>query len=1014
MMTHNDWENPPLTGRNRLAPRAYYFGYTTEQAAATHRREESRGFMSLSGMWRFRLVDGPRAVPSAAYETLQTDWDEVEVPHLWQYDGYGHLQYTDEAFPFPVDPPLVPGDTPTAVYQREADITAPAPGEQIILRFDGVESYAEIRINGTYVGMTKGSRLSAEFDITGAVRPGRNLITVTVMQYSDGTYLEDQDMWWASGIFRDVYLLRRPAARLDDFTVHTHLTDLGEAQVTLRARATGASELVWTVCDRDGNEVAHAELDGTELADGSWAERCVTITRPHLWNPEDPYLYEMRLAVSGADGVCEEIVPHRLGLAEVTMRDGLLYLNGSYFVMHGVNRHDCDDHKGRAVGMTRVRRDLEMMKAHNINAVRTSHYPNDPRFYEMCDELGLMVMAETDLECHGFENVGDLTRITDDPAWREAYVSRIEREVIQERNHVCIVMWSLGNESGFGCNFRAMAARCRELDPARPIHYEEDRFGEVTDVLSTMYSRVSQMNDFGEHPAGKPRIICEYAHAMGNGPGGLTEYQRVFDRWPSIQGHFVWEWCDHGVAMTDAQGRRYDAYGGDFGDYPNDANFSVDGLVFPWQEPSPGLTELKQVLCPVRLDWHDGSLSITNRRYFTDLSDIEIDVDTLCDGETVGTRTLTPGPVPPLGNTVLDLEPQGNVHGETLLVARVRSTIPRQWMDVTEPIGVYQFPVAVPAASTWCVKETSHGCGRAISVGADEQNLSIAAGDGEFTFSMADGSLRRWTSGGHDVLAAPVHFGIWRPLIDNYKQEYEALWKPHFLDVARADTREVHWRQGTDSVTVTVRQRFAPPVMDFGMRLELTYVIHTDGRMDVSVEGQTYGDYHDIVPRIGLTLGVPSRCRNVEWYGRGPGESYPDSRMANVAGLWHSDVDAMFTPYVRPQDCANREDVRWVTLRDDEGEGLAVIRAAGGPATFSCSAWPYSCEAIDRAEHVNELERAGLIELNVNDRVLGLGSNSWGSEVLDSYRVRFENCSFGFSFLPIHTGEQVHRTESEA
>ncbi|WP_236034400.1 MULTISPECIES: glycoside hydrolase family 2 TIM barrel-domain containing protein [Bifidobacterium] len=992
-MTANDWENPKLTNRNRLAPHAYFLGYESEDLARTYSRELSRGFIQLSGRWQFRLFAGPRAVVAADLDAYHEEWDAVEVPHMWQVDGYGKLAYTDEGFPFPLDQPYVPGDDPTGVYQRMVTLHVPQDGSRLILRFDGVESYAEVYLNGGFVGMTKGSRLAAEFDITDQARDGANLLAVKVLQYSDGTYIEDQDMWWASGIFRDVYVMERPAARLEDFRVRTHVNGT-TAETEVSVATTGASR-VDVRLERDGETVAHGETagDGTVRLD---------VADARLWNPEDPFLYDLFITVHDGEGDVSEVVSHRQGLDEVTIEDGHILLNGTYFKMHGVNRHDVDDHKGRAVGMERVRRDLEMMKRHNINAVRTSHYANDPRFYEMCDEYGIMLIAETDLECHGFENVGDMTRITDDPEWEGAYVDRIERLVMQERNQACVIMWSLGNESGYGCNFKAMYRRCKELDP-RPVHYEEDRNADSVDVISTMYSRVSQMNDFGEHPGPKPRINCEYGHSMGNGPGGLSEYQQVFDKWDSIQGHFIWEWCDHGLAAYTEDGRYYDMYGGDNGDYPNNGNFCIDGMVFPWQEPSPGLTEYQQVICPVKVsyDASRGVLRVTNKRWFTTLDDIRITLETLVDGEPVRGEAVEPGAVAPQDSVEIPVAVTAAERGETLLTARVYSTAAHPWADPMRRIGIYQFPIANRPRPA--VADRTHG---ALAVEESGLTLAVTGDDMRIAFDLVSGDIADWHAAGRPVLASGIHLGFWRPLIDNYGQEFESIWQPRLLHVMQTSTRGVTWRREDDDVVVEVEQRIAPPVYDYGMRTRMTYAIHPNGRVDLAVEGTPYGDFHDIVPRIGVTFEVPGEDRNAEWYGRGPGENYPDSLTANVIGHYRSDVDRMFTPYVVPQDCANHEDVRWVAMRSRHGDGLLVTRtgdAAENP--FSFSAWPYTCQDIDDAKHVTDLVRRDTVTVNINDRMLGLGSNSWGSEVLDSYRIRFERFAFSISLRPLTSAD---------
>ncbi|WP_327657309.1 glycoside hydrolase family 2 TIM barrel-domain containing protein [Streptomyces sp. NBC_00483] len=986
-----DWENPALTGRGRLPARAYFFGYESAELARTMDRRRSRGFVDLTGDWRFRLFDHPARVPATALAEESEDWDTVRVPHLWQVDGYGQLQYTDEGYPFPVDPPRVPADDPTGVYQRTIVLPEAPVGERTVLRFDGVESYAEIYWDGAYVGMTKGSRLSAEFDVTDVTHPGTNHLVVKVLQYSDGTYLEDQDMWWASGIFRDCYLLSRPAAHLADFFVRTHRLADDRAEVTLTAGVVGRPDVTWEVYDGERLVASRAVTPGTDAT--------LVVEGARFWNPEDPHLYDMRLTVRGADGTVQ-YVPHRLGLAEVTIVEGRLLLNGTPFKMHGVNRHDHDDRHGRAVGMARVERDLHLMKQHNINAVRTAHYPNDPRFYELCDRIGLFVLAETDLETHGFANVGDLPRITDDEAWQTAYVDRIERHVLAQRNHASIVMWSLGNESGYGCNIPAMYRRCKELDPTRPVHYEEDRDAEVVDVISTMYSRVSQMNDMGEHPHPKPRIICEYGHAMGNGPGGLAEYQRVFEAWDSIQGHFLWEWCDHGLVATTDEGREYHAYGGDHGDFPHNGSFCIDGLVFPWQEPSPGLVEYKHVICPVRVDYADGLCTVTNGRWFTDLSDVLVVLETLHDGRVVGSRTLTPGPVPPGKAWSEAVHPDVAAHGETHVTARVLSTAAHEWAEPLRELGRYQTLVADRPRRT-------EGAATRAAVAAEADGTSLVvttrAAD-RYMVDLLTGDLS-WRSRGRELLQEPPRVGFWKPLVDNHQQENDELWAPRFLSLMQTSTRDVSWREQDGAVVVEVSSRIAPPTLDIAMRVTLTWTLADDG-VHLAVEGEPVGDYHDIVPRIGLSFAVPRELRSVDWYGLGPGENYPDSRAAATLGRWHSTVDDMFTPYVVPQDCANRGDVRWAALTDPHGDGLAVRAAESGP--FAFSAWPHSTAAIDAARHRTDLVPEDRVTVNVNHRVLGLGSNSWGSEVLDTYRVRFEPFRFALDLRSVSAAAPHH------
>lgn len=579
----NRWENLKLTHENRLPPRAYFFSYDSLAQARTFARETSSRFLSLSGQWNFCFFNNPLRVPEAFTSQYMSDWGPITVPGMWQMEGHGQLQYTDEGFPFPIDVPYVPTDNPTGAYQRIFTLSEGWQGQQTLIKFDGVETYFEVYVNGQYIGFSKGSRLTAEFDISHAVKIGDNLLCVRVMQWADSTYIEDQDMWWSAGIFRDVYLMGKNPLHVQDFTLRTDFNDdyvdaTLSCQLVLENLAAQPDAATLEYALFDGEKVlyegATPRLSVSQLLNVDFA---IDVKAPQQWSAENPWLYHLVMTLKNAAGEIIEVIPQRVGFRDIKVRNGLFYINNRYVMLHGVNRHDNDHLKGRAVGMDRVEKDLLLMKQHNINSVRTAHYPNDPRFYEMCDIYGLFVMAETDVESHGFANVGNLSAITDDPAWEHIYVERIVRHVHAQKNHPSIVIWSLGNESGYGCNIRAMYHAAKAIDDTRLVHYEEDRDAEVVDIISTMYTRVPLMNEFGEYPHAKPRIICEYAHAMGNGPGGLSEYQNVFYQHDSIQGHYVWEWCDHGIQATDDSGAVWYKFGGDYGDYPNNYNFCPTG-----------------------------------------------------------------------------------------------------------------------------------------------------------------------------------------------------------------------------------------------------------------------------------------------------------------------------------------------------------------------------------------------------------------------------------------------------
>jgi evolved beta-galactosidase subunit alpha len=1004
------WEDQTLLHRNRLPARAWFVGYGDERTARTMQRGMSSQVVPLSGSWRFRFLEHPMDVPAEFWDAEQQDWGRIDVPGVWQTQGHGRLQYTDEGYPFPVDPPFTVSANPTGAYQRTFRLTEEQAAQRAVLRFDGVESYAEVRLNGHDVGMTKGSRLAAEFDVTAYVRAGENLLSVQVLQFCDGSYVEDQDMWWTAGIIRDVTLLLRPEAHLQDLDVRTPVHDgVAELQVEV-VGSPAVGRVTWRLLGADGGEVLTGTLagqKGDDAAAGTSGDgeprrvlrEVVVVPEPHLWSPEDPYLYTLLLAVEDEAGDVTEVVPHRVGLRHVAIEDGVLTVNGRYVVLHGVNRHDHDDRDGRAVGPARMERDVLLMKQHNINAVRTAHYPNDPGFYELCDRYGLLVMAETDLESHGFANVGDLSRLTDDPAWEAVYVDRIERHVAAQRNHPSIMLWSLGNESGYGCNIRAMAARARELDPTRPLHYEEDRDAEVVDVVSTMYSRVSQLNDFGEFPHPKPRILCEYGHAMGNGPGGLAEYQQVVERWPSIQGHFVWEWCDHGLLTTDDQGREYHAYGGDFGDVPNNGNFCIDGLILPDQTPSPGLLQYKQLLSPARVALaDDGGLTVENRQYFTALEDVVLAVEWSVDGSLVRSTSIAVPSVPVGDRVHVALPPAPAVTGECLLTVRVHRAAATPWAAAGHELGVWQTSLGAPAPRpAWRAPRQSP-----VQQREDGGLLRLTTVDGEVVVDRRTGLLSGWTVAGHELVTRPLRIHLHKPLIDNHQQEHDDLWGPRHLDLLQEHLRDLRVRQrGDGAVVVEADTVLAPPVLDLGMRCRYRYVVTTAGTVQVSLRGTPFGDYRDIVPVLGSEVGIAPRFDTVEYLGLGPGENYPDSRAAATVGRYRSTVAEMGFPYVRPQDTGNRGEVQWVALTDRAGRGLLVQ----GREPLNVSAWPWGATTLHGARHRTDLVTdPEATTLNLDHRVLGLGSNSWGSEVLDSYRVRFEAFRFSFALAPV-TGD---------
>lgn len=1002
----NNWENIKKSNENRMKERAYFFSYDNTETARTYQRERSRNFMLLNGQWNFKYFDNPFLVPEEFYTQEMEDFGKINVPNMWQFEGHGKLQYTDEGFPFPIDIPFVPTDNPTGAYQRTFVLGKNWNEKQVIIKFDGVETYFEVYVNGNYVGFSKGSRLTAEFDITKYVKEGKNLLSVKVLQWADSTYVEDQDMWWTAGIFRDVYIVGKTKTHIQDYFIKTTFDEKYiDAKLSLDIEIENTENITrndyklrWTLFDK--NNIIFSELkENISIDKNIKISLEKMVNNPKKWNAEAPNLYDLVLELIDNENNVVEVIPQRVGFRDIKIKDGLFYVNGQYLMLHGVNRHDNDHISGRAINIERVEKDIILMKQHNINSVRTAHYPNDPRFYELCDIYGLFVMAETDVESHGFANIGNLSMITDDINWRDVYVERIERHIGAQKNHPSIIMWSLGNESGYGVNIREMYKRAKELDDTRLVHYEEDRDGEVVDVISTMYSRVQMMNYFGQYPMDKPRIICEYAHAMGNGPGGLTEYQNVFYKHDHIQGHYIWEWCDHGILEYDENGNEVYKYGGDYGDYPNNYNFCMDGLIFSDQTPGPGLKEYKQVICPVKIRNTENKFEfeIENKYWYIDLDDITVHYEIVAEGDILSQGNIKKLGIKPGKIATIILENNIEDSREIFVNFRVKKDSKTLYSEENFELGIYQFKLQDRSIKGIEYKTNNSSD---LIVNENKLNVEIEGYNFKIKFSKINGKLESWIFNGEEIIKRAPKLNFFKPMIDNHKQEHNDLWIPNHLQILQEQFRSIEVENTNDKVVVKVKSLVAPPVFNFGVRCTYIYEIDKNGYITFKLSGEKYGEYNDIIPKIGLELGINKKYQKVEYYGRGPGENYQDSKYSNMIGIYKNTVDGLFTNYPFPQDNGNRQDIRWVSFTNHFGEGIFIK----GKDILNFSAWNYTQENIYKAQHINELEKSDYIILNVDYKVLGLGSNSWGSEVLDSYRVYMNNFEYEFSILPYSSG----------
>jgi beta-galactosidase len=934
--------------------------------------------LSLNGTWAFRLADTAEGTGTgfAGDDADTAGWSEVSVPGHWVLQGHGAPAYTNVLYPFPVDPPRVPTENPTGDHRRVFDLPEEWPsGGESVLRFDGVESCARVWLNGTELGTFTGSRLPHEFAVGHLLRPRGNVLAVRVHQWSAASYLEDQDMWWMPGIFRDVTLHHRPENAPADYFVHAgydHTTGLGSLRVE---------------CDVPGR-VTVPEL-GLDLATGQEADVAV-----EPWSAEVPRLYDGELVTAG------ERIPLRIGFRTVGVEDGVFKANGRRILFRGVNRHEFHPETGRAVDAETMRRDILIMKQHNINAVRTSHYPPHPAFLDLCDELGLWVIDECDLETHGFCFFPDWqgNPVADD-RFTPALIDRAQRMVERDKNHPSVVIWSLGNECGAGQGLSAMTAWIRQRDPSRAIHYENDNTYPDSDFYSRMYASHAEVEAIGRreeppledpqadaHRRSLPFILCEYAHAMGNGPGGLSDYQRLFETYERCQGGFVWEWIDHGLPKRTEDGRTYFGYGGDFGEELHDGNFVCDGLLFPDRTPSPGLVEFKKVIEPVHItgDGAAGTATIANGHDFADTAHLAFTWTYEVEGEEVATGPLA---VPPLApgagaDVKLPAPPGGDHAGEAVWTIRAELAEATAWAPEGHLVAWGQLTAAArtlpepPAAPAAARRE------------ADTVRLGPAV------FDARTGTLREL---GSLTLHQGPRLDVWRAPTDN---DLGASWQDdihHGVKWREIGLHRVHHRVdavNADAEGLTVRTRVAPAATNLGLYADYRWTADED-RLLLTVTVTPEGDWPGSLPRLGLLLGLPAAFDQATWYGGGPGEAYPDTRAASRLGRYATTVDAMQTPYVRPQENGARADVRWAELRDAEGGGLRVT-ALSDPFWFTARRW--TSQHLDAAAHTTDLVAGDTVWVNLDHGQHGIGSQSCGPGPLPQYHLTVAPAEFSLAF----------------
>lgn len=1083
----HDYENEAVVRRNTLSHRTYYLP-----------PEATLCLNGSDGEWQFHYAESPLEALDAEKESSSSSpsstsaaWLPITVPGHWQLEGrqrghgdaWGIPRYTNVQYPIPVAPPYVPAANPTGTYRRVFSVPPEwagrfprGGGPRLRLRFDGVDSAYHVWVNGALVGYAQGSRNAAEFDITEVVASSDSnevTLVVQVYQWSDGSYIEDQDQWWLSGIFRDVHLLGFSATTsIDDWFVRTDLdatyTD-AELHAAVTLRTAEPAELTLRLHERDDPSAIIGEtLITVDPAASSPVDIRLPVTNPRKWTAETPHLYRVELTLRPLSGNDRSHAVHQtVGFRKVELLNGLLCVNGVSLRLRGTNHHEHHPLHGRAVPDDFMRHDLLQIKRFNLNALRCSHYPPHPRLLDVADELGLWVMDEADLECHGFYDVvarpldipeemdyEERKKMTfpkaaqftsDNPSWRAAYLDRMEALVQRDKNHASVIVWSLGNEAFYGRNHKDMYHYSKTVDPSRPVHYEGDAHAETADMYSYMYPPVDRLAKLatteGVDPETgrfeKPVVLCEYAHAMGNGPGGLEDYEALFRTHPRIQGGFIWEWANHGLWKEDVvNGKTYYAYGGNFGDEPNDSTFVMDGLCKSDHQAMPGLLELKTVVQPVRLSLGTGAdnktLTLENLYDFIDLSHLSLSyrVEDFSSSSSKNASTvlflsgdLELPHVPPHGGQGsyvldgIDYAAYNDSSDVLLTVLLSKKGADPDFRDVAHfqqhltPEKKSHLQLSPLASSLPSPTQTA-------TVQQEGANIIASVGQHSFVFSAARGSLASWTvspsSGGSPVVIVgsdtsslpAITPGFWRAPTDNDRALSVRYWKRFGVDIL--DLHRVvsvdHKTSGGTAI-VTIQTVIAAPVLGWGWNCRATYTLTARG-LAVAVHLAPFGSAPDHVPRIGLDVRANKALTNFAWYGQGPGESYPDKNLSQLVGVYEASLDGLQIPYDVPQENGNRMGTGWVTSSSQDG-GVR-LRAAlddspeneGRASGFSWAAGPYSSQVLDAAAHPCDLagkEDPDAVLLRLDARVAGVGSAACGPGVRPDLLAPVEETSFAFS-----------------
>lgn len=1006
------YEDLDFLHEHTMPPRAYYIPASHRMEDLVEHREASDRVQMLNGMWKFRYFESIYDVRDAFYESGYdtSDFDEIPVPGVWQMAGYDTHQYTNFRYPFPFDPPYVPQDIPCGAYVHTFSYVKDEKAPKVYLNFEGVDSCFYVWVNGAYTGYSQVSHATSEFDVTDVIEEGENTIAVLVLKWCDGSYLEDQDKFRMSGIFRDVYLLKRPEKAVQDYRITTEITETC-AKITLDINYYQETPVTVSVEDAAGTVVAQTEISKAGTV-------TLEIANPELWNTEHPYLYT--LILQSAD----ETIVDAIALRTVAIQNRVLYFNGQAIKLRGVNRHDSDPVTGFTVDVAKIKKDLTLMKEHNFNAIRSSHYPNAPYFYQMCDRYGFLVCDEADIEAHGpfmlyrkedtdynrFKKWNE--KIADDPAWEQAILDRVKRMVARDKNRFCIIFWSMGNESAYGCNFEKALAWTKKYDPSRITQYESARYRnyDVTydysnlDLYSRMYPALSEIEEYLEKDGSKPFLLVEYCHSMGNGPGDLEDYFQIIQKDARMCGGFVWEWCDHAIAHGQAEnGKTKYYYGGDHGETIHDGNFCMDGLVYPDRTPHTGLLEYKNVYRPVRVVSYDektGRLVLHNYMDFDDISDYadilyEITVDGLC----VQKGVLDEVSIAPHSDGVMTLKLDIPQSGKVYLKLRYQLKKELPLLPAKHELGFDEVLLAnVDGRNQTAVKWLAEAEEKnEISVSETDTEITLKASDFTYAISKRTGLFTKLQYAGRDYLNHPMELNIWRAPTDN-DMYIRAKWESAHFHEAYTRAYKVETIQNQYGVIVMSHVGVVAPTVQKILDVELVWKVESSGRITASMEVSKDAEFPEL-PRFGVRVFFNKNLSEASYYGMGPQESYRDKHRAASHGLYRSAVKDLHEDYIMPQENGSHFDCDYVELYNGR-YGIAAV----SETPFSFQASNYTQEMLAQAKHNYELEESDSTVLCIDYALNGIGSNSCGPEVLAAYRFDEKEFQFGFTLVPYVKG----------